>query len=131
MIDFACARSSVMDQVLGRVLYSAECRLLFENRFYSFKAKKVIKWVRTGRDKNDRMLALIIGDEKTYNSSDIVRVADSFKVSPTPYVPPSKKDYEILFQLLFDEYFNPPPRAFSPDPVAVAAPRVVDPADSP
>ncbi|GJX39276.1 reverse transcriptase domain-containing protein [Tanacetum coccineum] len=52
-------------------------------------------------------------------------------VSPTPYVPPSKKDYEILFQLLFDEYFNPPPRAVSPDPVAVAAPRAVDPADSP
>ncbi|GJS96056.1 hypothetical protein Tco_0803024 [Tanacetum coccineum] len=48
----------------------------------------------------------------------------SFKVSPTPYVPPSKKDYEILFQLLFDEYFNPPPRVVSPDPVAVAAPRV-------
>ncbi|GJT43086.1 hypothetical protein Tco_0951801 [Tanacetum coccineum] len=41
------------------------------------------------------------------------------------------KDYEILFQLLFDEYFNPPPRAVSPDPVTVAAPRAVDPADSP
>ncbi|GJZ61305.1 hypothetical protein Tco_0617442 [Tanacetum coccineum] len=33
------------------------------------------------------------------------------KVSPTPYVPPSKKDYEILF----------PPRAISLDPVVVAA----------
>ncbi|GJT43389.1 hypothetical protein Tco_0952104 [Tanacetum coccineum] len=44
-------------------------------------------------------------------------------VSPTPYVPPSKKDYEILFQLLFYEYFNPPPRAVSLDPVAVVAPR--------
>ncbi|GJQ93191.1 hypothetical protein Tco_0004330 [Tanacetum coccineum] len=43
----------------------------------------------------------------------------------------SKKDYEILFQPLFDEYFNPPPRAVSPDPVAVAAPRVVDPAGLP
>ncbi|GJV26067.1 hypothetical protein Tco_1378762 [Tanacetum coccineum] len=42
-------------------------------------------------------------------------------VFSTPYVPPSKKDYEILFQPLFDEYFNPPPRAVSLDPVAVAA----------
>ncbi|GJV98683.1 hypothetical protein Tco_1553935 [Tanacetum coccineum] len=42
-------------------------------------------------------------------------------VSLTPYVPPSKKDYEILFQPLFYEYFNPPPRAVSLDPVAVAA----------
>ncbi|GJT51747.1 hypothetical protein Tco_0977904, partial [Tanacetum coccineum] len=42
-------------------------------------------------------------------------------VSLTPYVPPSKKDYEIMFQPLFDEYFNPPPRAVSLDPIAVAA----------
>ncbi|GJY81625.1 hypothetical protein Tco_0494376 [Tanacetum coccineum] len=41
------------------------------------------------------------------------------------------KDYEILFQTLFDEYFNPPPCAVSPDPVAVAAPRAVDPAGTP
>ncbi|GJZ34707.1 hypothetical protein Tco_0580524 [Tanacetum coccineum] len=33
----------------------------------------------------------------------------------------SKKDYEILFQPLFDEYFNPPPHAVSLDPVAVVA----------
>ncbi|GJR83902.1 hypothetical protein Tco_0154687 [Tanacetum coccineum] len=32
---------------------------------------------------------------------------------------------------LFDEYFNPPPCAVSPDPVAVAAPRPVDPVGSP
>ncbi|GKE84118.1 hypothetical protein Tco_1557860 [Tanacetum coccineum] len=37
-------------------------------------------------------------------------------VSSTHYVPPSRKDYEILFQPLFDEYFNPPPRAISLDP---------------
>ncbi|GJW69859.1 hypothetical protein Tco_0126776 [Tanacetum coccineum] len=42
-------------------------------------------------------------------------------VSPTPYVSPSKKDYEILFQPLFDQYFNPPPSVVSLDPVAVAA----------
>ncbi|GKD87394.1 hypothetical protein Tco_1358548 [Tanacetum coccineum] len=42
-----------------------------------------------------------------YISSGLVRNP----VSPTPYVPPSKKDYEILF----------PPRAISLDPVVVAA----------
>nr|GEX58234.1 hypothetical protein [Tanacetum cinerariifolium] len=49
-------------------------------------------------------------------------------ISPTPYVLPSKKDYEILFQPFFDEYFNPLPRAVSLDSVVVAAPRAVDPA---
>nr|GEX10764.1 hypothetical protein [Tanacetum cinerariifolium] len=28
--------------------------------------------------------------------------------SSTPYVPPTKNDWEILFQLMFDEYLNPP-----------------------
>ncbi|GJT25805.1 retrovirus-related pol polyprotein from transposon TNT 1-94 [Tanacetum coccineum] len=29
-------------------------------------------------------------------------------LSPTSSVPPTKKDWEILFQLMFDEYFSPP-----------------------
>ncbi|GJX16783.1 retrovirus-related pol polyprotein from transposon TNT 1-94, partial [Tanacetum coccineum] len=41
--------------------------------------------------------------------------------SPTPYVPPTKKDWDILFQLMFDEYFSPPPSVVSPVP-AVGAP---------
>nr|GEV14404.1 integrase, catalytic region, zinc finger, CCHC-type, peptidase aspartic, catalytic [Tanacetum cinerariifolium] len=52
-------------------------------------------------------------------------------VSPTLYVPPSKKDYEVMFQSLFDEYFNPLPRAVSPDPAAVAAPIAIDQSGSP
>nr|GFA29501.1 hypothetical protein [Tanacetum cinerariifolium] len=28
--------------------------------------------------------------------------------SPTSYIPPTKKDRDILFQAMFDEYFNPP-----------------------
>nr|GEV73558.1 hypothetical protein [Tanacetum cinerariifolium] len=65
------------------------------------------------------LLPLTLG----YISSGLVQTQ-----SPTPYVPPSKKDYEILFQPLFDEYFNPPPCPVSLNPVAVAALRAVDPA---
>ncbi|GJT97119.1 retrovirus-related pol polyprotein from transposon TNT 1-94 [Tanacetum coccineum] len=46
--------------------------------------------------------------------------------SPTPYVPPTKKDWDMLFQLMFDEYFNPPPSVASPFPVVVT-PEPVDP----
>nr|GEU47732.1 hypothetical protein [Tanacetum cinerariifolium] len=52
-------------------------------------------------------------------------------VSLTPYVPPSKTDYEILFQPLFDKYFNPTPRAVSLVLAAVAALRAVDSAGLP
>nr|GEU51294.1 hypothetical protein [Tanacetum cinerariifolium] len=44
---------------------------------------------------------------------------------PTPYVPPTKKDRDILFQSMLDEYFNPPPSAASPIP-AVVAPNPTD-----
>ncbi|GKG03274.1 hypothetical protein Tco_0310910, partial [Tanacetum coccineum] len=40
--------------------------------------------------------------------------------SPTPYVPPTKKDWDILFQSMFDEYFNPPPTVVSPVPTVIA-----------
>ncbi|GJW82002.1 hypothetical protein Tco_0145977 [Tanacetum coccineum] len=50
--------------------------------------------------------------------------------STTPYVPPTKNDWDLLFQLMFDEYFNPPPSVVSPVPAA-AAPRPADTAGSP
>ncbi|GJT28349.1 retrovirus-related pol polyprotein from transposon TNT 1-94 [Tanacetum coccineum] len=40
--------------------------------------------------------------------------------SPTPYVPPTKKDCDILFQPMFDEYFSPPPSVASPVPTVIA-----------
>ncbi|GKE91074.1 hypothetical protein Tco_1572169, partial [Tanacetum coccineum] len=38
-----------------------------------------------------------------------VKTLDSNIPSSTPYVPPTKNDWEILFQPMFDEYLNPPP----------------------
>ncbi|GKB23923.1 hypothetical protein Tco_0863324 [Tanacetum coccineum] len=40
--------------------------------------------------------------------------------SPTSYVPPTKKDWDTLFQPMFDEYFNPPPSVASLVPAFVA-----------
>ncbi|GKA92140.1 retrovirus-related pol polyprotein from transposon TNT 1-94 [Tanacetum coccineum] len=44
--------------------------------------------------------------------------------SSTPYVPPTKNDWEILFQPMFDEYLNPPP-CDDPQVPAVIAPEPV------
>ncbi|GKC72008.1 retrovirus-related pol polyprotein from transposon TNT 1-94, partial [Tanacetum coccineum] len=46
--------------------------------------------------------------------------------SPTPYVPPTKKDWDTLFQPMFNEYFNPQPSVASSVPAVVT----LDPADS-
>ncbi|GKB49805.1 retrovirus-related pol polyprotein from transposon TNT 1-94 [Tanacetum coccineum] len=47
-----------------------------------------------------------------------------------PYVPPSKNDWDLLFQSMFDEFFNPPPSVVSPV-YAAAARRPGDPTGSP
>ncbi|GJX69826.1 integrase, catalytic region, zinc finger, CCHC-type containing protein [Tanacetum coccineum] len=50
--------------------------------------------------------------------------------STKPYVLPTKNDWDLLFQPIFDEYFNPPPSVVSQVPV-VAAPIPADPTSSP
>ncbi|GKF19165.1 hypothetical protein Tco_0067803 [Tanacetum coccineum] len=49
---------------------------------------------------------------------------------PTPYVPPTNKDLDTLFQPMFYECFNPPPSVASLVPT-VAAPVPVDSTGSP
>ncbi|GJS01936.1 hypothetical protein Tco_0318444 [Tanacetum coccineum] len=45
--------------------------------------------------------------------------------SSTLYVPPTKNDWEILFQLMFDEYLNPPPCVDLQVPTVIAPKPVV------
>nr|GEV79217.1 hypothetical protein [Tanacetum cinerariifolium] len=40
--------------------------------------------------------------------------------SSTPFVPPSRTDWDLLFQLLFDKLLTPPPSVDHPDPEAIA-----------
>ncbi|GJX33356.1 retrovirus-related pol polyprotein from transposon TNT 1-94 [Tanacetum coccineum] len=40
--------------------------------------------------------------------------------SPTPYVPPTKNGWDLLFQPMFNEYFNSPPSVDSPFPTTAA-----------
>ncbi|GKB29700.1 retrovirus-related pol polyprotein from transposon TNT 1-94 [Tanacetum coccineum] len=50
--------------------------------------------------------------------------------SSIPYVPPTKNDWDILFQPMFDEFFNPLPSVVSQVPTTVAR-RPADPTGSP
>ncbi|GKC46740.1 retrovirus-related pol polyprotein from transposon TNT 1-94, partial [Tanacetum coccineum] len=49
---------------------------------------------------------------------ELTTLASEQFISSTPYVPPSIKDMDILFQPLFDEYFKPSPSVVSPQPLA-------------
>nr|GEV70288.1 retrovirus-related Pol polyprotein from transposon TNT 1-94 [Tanacetum cinerariifolium] len=64
----------------------------------------------------------------TNDSEDLGFVPNS--IPQTPYIPPIKNDWDLLFQPMFDEYLNPPFSVVSPIQ-AVAALRPIDPAGSP
>ncbi|GJS75017.1 hypothetical protein Tco_0724898 [Tanacetum coccineum] len=95
------------------------------------------KWIPTGRT------FTLAGNKyplTRFTSTKIVPPRKPFKSTVMKNIKPSSAsqwsyksylDYEIPFQPLFDEYFNPPLRVVSLDSVAVAAPRAVDPTDSP
>nr|GEW67511.1 hypothetical protein [Tanacetum cinerariifolium] len=80
---------------------------------------------------NDRLMKLLASQDLVHTAVNSLFIINDYQlvqnpVSPTPYVSPSKKDYEILFQPLFDEYFSPLPCTISLDPVVVTAPRPVN-----
>nr|GEU40370.1 hypothetical protein [Tanacetum cinerariifolium] len=86
---------------------------------------------------NGRKYVLVIVDD--YSRFTLVKFHDQrmkFQrlmpnpLSPTPYVPPTKNDWDLLFQPMFDEYFNPPPSVVSPVPTVVA-PEPTDPTGTP
>nr|GEX69974.1 integrase, catalytic region, zinc finger, CCHC-type, peptidase aspartic, catalytic [Tanacetum cinerariifolium] len=99
-------------------------------RIYNKRTRQIIEPIHVTFDELTRQTVPVQtspGPTPNLMSSGLVQNS----VFSTPYVPPSKNDYEILFQPLFDEYFNPSPRAVFPVPTTVAAPRALDPAGSP
>nr|GEV77491.1 hypothetical protein [Tanacetum cinerariifolium] len=70
--------------------------------------KKFIGTVRFG---NDHFGAIMGYGDYVIGDSVISRISSGLipnSVPATPYVPPSNKDLEILFQPMFDEYLEPP-----------------------
>nr|GEW16688.1 hypothetical protein [Tanacetum cinerariifolium] len=119
-------RSCLRWKPTGRIFKTAGLRWIPTGKMLIDSTTKVDSEPLNGS--NDDITNLYECDQTLIVSAGTLNLSG---VSPTPYVPPSKKDHEILFQPLFDEYFNPPPRVVSPVSAAIAAPRAIDPAGSP
>ncbi|GJZ57472.1 retrovirus-related pol polyprotein from transposon TNT 1-94 [Tanacetum coccineum] len=83
----------------------------------SVKSKKKKVWIPTGK----------VYTNVGYSWKPTGLVICSYT---TPFVPQLRNDWDMLFQPIFDEYFNPPPSVVSQVPAA-AAPRPADPTSSP
>ncbi|GJR13726.1 retrovirus-related pol polyprotein from transposon TNT 1-94 [Tanacetum coccineum] len=79
-----------------------------------------------GKLKPKADIDMFIGYSSAKNASGLVQNPSS----STPYVPLFKKDWDIMFQPLFDEYFQPPSSVVS-HVLLVAAPLPADATDTP
>ncbi|GJW02607.1 retrovirus-related pol polyprotein from transposon TNT 1-94 [Tanacetum coccineum] len=78
--------------------------------------------------RGNNLYTLSLGDMMTYvdnTSGPVPRRKERFQTSwqtppSTPFVPPSRTDWDMLFQPLFDELLNPPPSVDHPAPEVVA-----------
>nr|GEW31171.1 hypothetical protein [Tanacetum cinerariifolium] len=71
----------------------------------------VVKWIFRRLISWQCKKETIVATSTTEADSGLVQIPSS----STPYVPPTRNDWDFLFQLMFDELLNPPP---SVDPLA-------------
>ncbi|GJV37515.1 hypothetical protein Tco_1409992 [Tanacetum coccineum] len=142
--DVILSHLSLVKSAKDQVLVMASKVILFKLRLHHYTGQ-----TRTGPRKPDLSYFHVVGAlcYLTNDSEDLAIASEQFSSgpepqllthgtissglvpnppSPTPYVPPTKKDWDILFQPMFDEYFNPPPSVASHVPAIVA----LEPADS-
>ncbi|GJT79783.1 retrovirus-related pol polyprotein from transposon TNT 1-94 [Tanacetum coccineum] len=100
---------------------------------YNRRTQKIIETIHVDFDKLTEMASEQLGSGPRLQCMTSATSSSGLVQTPIPQqpcIPPSRDDWDRLFQPIFDEYFNPPTIAVSPVPVA-AAPRAVDLADSP
>ncbi|GJX95629.1 integrase, catalytic region, zinc finger, CCHC-type containing protein [Tanacetum coccineum] len=118
-VKFLRSKDEVPDKDLGKLQPKADIRI-----FVGYAPTKKALWIY------NRITRLIIEtihvtfDELTAMASEQFSLRPGPQLmtpaTPTPSVSPTKKDWEILFQPMFDEYFSPPTSVASPVPTVVA-----------
>ncbi|GJW50587.1 retrovirus-related pol polyprotein from transposon TNT 1-94 [Tanacetum coccineum] len=102
-------------------------------RIYNRRTQKIMETIHVSFDELTAMASEQFGLGLRLQSMTPATSSSGLVSNPIPQQPcntPKRDDWDILFQPMFDEYFNPPTNADSPVPV-VAAPRAIDLADSP
>ncbi|GJY25319.1 retrovirus-related pol polyprotein from transposon TNT 1-94 [Tanacetum coccineum] len=97
-------------------------------RIYNRRTRKIIETINVNFDELTTMASEQLGSGLGLQSMTPATSSSGLVSNPIlqqPCNPPSRDDWDYLFQPMFDEYFNPPTIAVSPVPVATA-PRAVD-----
>ncbi|GKF62682.1 retrovirus-related pol polyprotein from transposon TNT 1-94 [Tanacetum coccineum] len=93
-------------------------------RIYNRHTRRIIETIYVDFDKLTAMASKHSSSGPALHEMTPATISSELVPNPhpsTPFIPPSRTDWDMLFQLLFDEFLNPSPSVNHP------APEVVDP----
>nr|GEX38282.1 retrovirus-related Pol polyprotein from transposon TNT 1-94 [Tanacetum cinerariifolium] len=99
-------------------------------RIYNRRTRRIVKTIHVDFDELTAMTSKQSSSGPTLNEMTPATISSGLVQkysSSTPYVPPSRNDWDLLFQSMFDELLNPPPSVDHQDPEVIALIAVVIP----
>ncbi|GJY13990.1 retrovirus-related pol polyprotein from transposon TNT 1-94 [Tanacetum coccineum] len=92
-------------------------------RIYNRRTRRIIEIIHVDFDELTAMASEHSSSGPALHEMTPATISSGLVPNPppsTPFVPPSRTDWDMLFQPLFDELLNPPPSVDHPAPEAVA-----------
>ncbi|GJV38915.1 putative ribonuclease H-like domain-containing protein [Tanacetum coccineum] len=92
-------------------------------RIYNRRTRRIIETIHVDFDELTAMASEHSSSGPALHEMTLATISSGLVPNPhpsTPFVPPSRTDWDILFQPLFDELFNPPPSVDFPAPEVIA-----------
>nr|GEV35249.1 hypothetical protein [Tanacetum cinerariifolium] len=92
-------------------------------RIYNRRTRCIVKTIHVDFDELTTMASEQSSSGPALNEMTPATISSGCMPKPsssTPYVPPSRKDWDFLFQPLFDELLTPPPSVDPPAPKVIA-----------
>ncbi|GJS58653.1 putative ribonuclease H-like domain-containing protein [Tanacetum coccineum] len=92
-------------------------------RIYNRRTKRIIETIHVDFDELTAMASEHSSSGPALHEMTPVTISSGLVPNPhpsTPFVPPSRTDWDMLFQPLFDEFLNPSPSVDHPAPEVVA-----------
>ncbi|GKC05176.1 putative ribonuclease H-like domain-containing protein [Tanacetum coccineum] len=92
-------------------------------RIYNQRTRRIIETIQVDFDELTAMASKHSSLEPAPHEMNPAPISSGLVPNPppsTPFIPPSRTDWDILFQLLFDELLNPPSSVDRPAPEVIA-----------
>nr|GEY99072.1 retrovirus-related Pol polyprotein from transposon TNT 1-94 [Tanacetum cinerariifolium] len=91
---------------------------------YNRRTRRIVETIHVDFDELTAMASKQSSSGPALNEMTPATISSGLVQKPsssTPYVPPSRNDWELLFQLMFDELLNPPPSVDPQAPEVIAS----------